>query len=69
MKNTNQTLKAAPSLDDQILAAIGTGATSRAQLMAIDTLRLMTWSRIADRLKAMCGSGVLIESKSGWRLA
>jgi hypothetical protein len=57
------------SLDDQILAAVRAGHASRAQLMAIESLRLMTWAAVNERLKALTKAGSLVSTSTGWRLA
>jgi hypothetical protein len=56
------------SLDDQILVAIGAGHASRAQLMAIESLRLMTWAAVNERPKALTKAGSLESTSTGWRL-
>lgn len=57
------------ALDDQILAAIRTGQTTRKQMMLIDTLRMRTWAVIGERLNILTKRGALVATKTGWRLA
>lgn len=57
------------SQSDQILAAIKQGHATREALMKIETIRHMTWAKVAESLKSMTKAGVLIESKAGWRLS
>jgi hypothetical protein len=55
-------------LDEQLLQAIRAGHTTRAKLMAIDRLRLMTWAVIGERLTILSKRGALVASKAGWRI-
>ncbi len=56
-------------LDAQILAAIRAGHASRAQLIAIESLRLMTWAAVNERLKTLTKAGSRVSTSTGWRLA
>lgn len=56
-------------LDDQILDAIRAGATTREKLMAITNIRHRTWAVIGQRLTILVKRGVLIASKTAWRIA
>lgn len=62
------------TLDAKILTAVRPRQTadkwcSRARLMAIEDIRLMTWAVVGVRLAALCSQGVLVAGKAGWRLA
>lgn len=57
------------ALDDQPLAAIRSGQTTRKQMMLIDTLRMRTWAVIDERLNILTKRGALVATKAGWRLA
>ena len=57
------------ALDDQIIAAIRSGQSTRKQMMLIDTLRMRTWAVIAERLNTLTKRGALVATKAGWRLA
>jgi len=57
------------ALDDQILAAIFSGHTTRKQMMQIDALRVRTWATIGERLNILTKRGALVATKAGWRLA
>lgn len=57
------------ALDDQILAAIRSGQSTRKQMMLIDTLRMRTWAVVGERLNILTKRGALVATKAGWRLA
>lgn len=57
------------ALDDQILAAIRSGQSTRKQMMVIDTLRMRTWAVVGERLNILTKRGALVATKAGWRLA
>lgn len=56
-------------LDDQILAAIRAGSTTREKLMEITSIRHKTWAVVGQRLRMLAKRGAVIASKAGWRIA
>lgn len=57
------------ALDQEIMAAIRAGNTTREKLMAIQSLRHRTWAVVAQRLDVLSKRRALIASKAGWRIA
>lgn len=50
-------------------AALGRSELTRADLMAIEDVRIMTWASVQAALKNLVKARAVIEVKTGWRLA
>lgn len=59
-------------LEQSILAvfsSLGRSELTRADLMGVESVRLMTWASVHAALKNLVKARVIVEVKSGWRLA
>ena len=56
------------AFEARVLEAVKAGLVTRAQLMSNADLRVMSWDRVGQALKALVKRRVLVQTKDGWRL-